>query len=90
MESFAFTPAMIFSITVTPVSAIDFESSSDPVTKTIARVVGTLFESIVDVLNVFMRENDKFVDEENYVYDNFYEGTKDFIDEPAEGAKWSL
>ena len=88
--SFILAFAMIFSITVTPVSAIDFESSSDPVTKTIARVVGTLFESIVDVLNVFMRENDKFVDEENYVYDNFYEGTAEFIDEAAADAQWSL
>lgn len=81
---------MIFSITVTPVSAIDFESSSDPFTKAIARVIGTVFDSLVDVVNIFLRENDKFVDEDEYVYDNFYEGTAEFIDEAAPGANWSL
>lgn len=88
--SFILVITMVFSVAITPVSAIDFESSSDPVTKTIARVIGTVFESVVNVLNVFMRENDKFVDEEVYVYDNFYEGTPEFIDEAAVGAKWSL
>ncbi len=81
---------MVFSVTATPVYAIDFESSSDPTTKAIARVVGTVFENIVNVLNLFMKENDKFVDENEYVYDNFYEGTADFIDEAEEGAEWSL
>lgn len=81
---------MIFSITFTPVSAIDFESSSDPFTKAIARVIGTVFDSLVDVVNIFLRENDKFVDEDEYVYDNFYEGTAEFIDEAAPGANWSL
>ncbi len=88
--SFILAFVMVFSVTITPVSAIDFESSSDPVTKTIARFVGTLFESIVDVLNVFMRENDKFINEDEYVYDNFYEGTAQFIDEAAADAQWSL
>lgn len=81
---------MIFSITVTPVSAIDFESTSDPFTKAIARVIGTVFDSLVDVVNIFLRENDKFVDEDEYVYDNFYKGTAEFIDEAAPGANWSL
>ena len=58
-------------VAVTPVSAIDFESSSDPVTKTLAHVIGTVFENVVGVLNIFLRENDKFVDESEYVYDNF-------------------
>ncbi|MBR3835794.1 MAG: hypothetical protein IKJ69_03280 [Clostridia bacterium] len=88
--SLALALVMVFSFTVTPVSAIDFESSSDPVTKTLARVIGTVFEDLVSVLNIFLRENDKFVDEEEYVYDNFYEGTADFIDEAKAGAKWSL
>ncbi len=88
--SFILAFVMVFSVATTPVFAIDFESSSDPVTKTIARVIGTVFENLVDVVNLFLRENDKFVDEEDYVYDNFYEGTAEFIDEAAVGAKWSL
>ena len=81
---------MIFSVTVTPASAIDFEASAEPLTKTLAHVVGTIFETVVGALNFFLRENDKFVDEEDYVYDNFYEGTEEFISEAEAGAKWSL
>lgn len=88
--SFILAVVMIFSLTATPAFAIDFESSSDPFTKVIARVIGTLFEDLVAALNHFMRENDKFVDEADYVYDNFYEGTAEFIDEAVQGAKWSL
>ncbi len=81
---------MVFSLTATPSYAIDFESSSEPFTKAAAKVVGTLFESIVGTLNKFLKENDKFIDESEYTYDNFYEGTAEFIDEAKEGAKWSL
>ena len=88
--SFILATVMVFTVAVTPVSAIDFESTSEPVTKVLAKVVGTVFESVVNVVNLFMRENDKFVSEDEYVYDNFYEGTADFIDEAAKGAKWSL
>ena len=88
--SFALAFVMVFSVATTPVAAIDFESSSDPITKTIARVIGTVFEDIVGIVNIFLRENDKFVDEDEYVYDNFYEGTAEFIDEAAVGADWSL
>lgn len=81
---------MVFSATATPGYAIDFESSSEPITKTLAKVVSTAFEGLVGLLNGFMRENDKFIDEEEYEYDNFYEGTAEFIDEAEEGATWSL
>ena len=81
---------MVFSVMVTPASAIDFEASAEPLTKTLAHVVGTLFDGIVSVVNLFLKENDKFIDEEEYVYDNFYEGTADFIDKAKPGAKWSL
>ena len=60
---------MVFSVTTTPAYAIDFESSSEPVTKVLAKVVGTVFENLVGVVNLFLRENDKFIDEEEYVYD---------------------
>lgn len=81
---------MVFSATAVPASAIDFEASAEPITKVLAKVVGTVFESVVGVVNLFLRENDKFVNEDEYVYDNFYEGTADFIDKAAVGAKWSL
>lgn len=81
---------MVFSATAVPASAIDFEASAEPITKVLAKVVGTVFETLVGTVNLFLRENDKFIDEDEYVYDNFYEGTADFIDEAKVGAKWSL
>ena len=81
---------MIFSATAAPAYAVDFESTTEPITKVLAKVVGTVFESVVGALNLFLKENDKFIDEDEYVYDNFYEGTAEFIDEAEKGAKWSL
>lgn len=81
---------MIFSATAAPAYAVDFESTTEPITKVLAKVVGTVFESVVGALNLFLKENDKFIDEDEYVYDNFYEGTAEFIDEAQAGAKWSL
>ncbi|MBQ7044826.1 MAG: hypothetical protein IJN78_09555 [Clostridia bacterium] len=81
---------MVFSATAVPASAIDFEATAEPITKVLAKVVGTVFETLVGTVNLFLRENDKFIDEDEYVYDNFYEGTADFIDEAKAGAKWSL
>ena len=81
---------MVFSATAVPASAIDFEASAEPITKVLAKVVGTVFETLVGTVNLFLRENDKFIDEDEYVYDNFYEGTAEFIDEAKAGAKWSL
>ena len=81
---------MIFSVTVMPVSAVDFERADEPFTKTLANVVDGIMNGFAGVLNKIMKENDKFVSEEDYVYDNFFEGTAEFIDEAKEGARWSL
>lgn len=81
---------MLFSATTLPASAIDFESASEPITKVLGKALGTVFTGLVTVLNAFMGENDKFVEEDEYVYDNFYEGTGEFISEAKPGATWSL
>ena len=81
---------MIFSVTVMPVSAVDFERADEPFTKTLANAVDGIINGFAGVLNKIMKENDKFVSEEDYVYDNFFEGTAEFIDEAEKGARWSL
>lgn len=81
---------MLFSCTTLSVSAIDFEAANEPVTKVLAKTLGTVFDGLVSVLNHFMGENDKFVSEDKYTYDNFYSGTGEFISEAKAGAAWSL
>jgi DNA-binding ferritin-like protein len=81
---------VIFTVTVMPVSAVDFERADEPFTKALADVVDSIMNSFAGVLNHIMKENDKFVDEKDYVYDNFFEGTAEFIDKTKEGASWSL
>lgn len=81
---------MLFSVAVIPVSAINFEASEEPFTKGLANVVDTIMNGFATVLNAVMKENSKFVPEEEYVYDNFFEGTAEFIDKAEKGAKWSL
>lgn len=81
---------MLFSCTTMSAGAIDFEAANEPVTQVMAKALGAVFEGLVSVLNHFMGENDKFVSEDKYSYDNFYSGTGEFISEAKPGAAWSL
>lgn len=81
---------MLFSCTTMSAGAIDFEAANEPVTQVMAKALGAVFEGLVSVLNYFMGENDKFVSEDKYSYDNFYSGTGEFISEAKPGAAWSL
>ncbi len=56
----------------------------------LARSLGGVLTGITGGLNFLMRENDSFVSEEEYTYDNFYQGTAEFIKEASDGAVWSL
>ncbi len=81
---------MLFSSTTLTASAVDFNSASEPITQFLGKALGTVFTGLVAVINSFLGENDKFVAEKDYSYDNFYEGTGDFISEASQGACWSL
>lgn len=81
---------MLFSSTTLSASALDFNSASEPASKFLGKALGTVFTGLVTVLNAFMGENDKFVEADEYYYDNFYEGTGEFISEAKPGATWSL
>ena len=81
---------MLFSVTAMPVSAVDFERANEPITRTLALFVDKLMNALVGGLDFVMKENNKFVDEKDYVYDNFFEGTAEFISQAKEGASWSL
>lgn len=84
------TVVMLFSVTAVPAYAIDFESTSSPITVVLAKAIEWVFGTLVEALGSVMSENDAFMSEEEYVYDNFYEGTGEFIDSAAADAKWSL
>lgn len=88
--SLVLTVVMLFSVAVMPVSAIDFERANEPITKGLALFVDKLMNALVGGLDFAMKENSKFVPDDEYVYDNFFEGTAEFIDEAKEGANWSL
>ncbi len=81
---------MLFSVTAVPASAIDFERTDSGFTVVLAKAIEWVFGTLVKGLGSVMTENDAFKAEEDYVYDNFYEGTGEFIDEAAADAEWSL
>ena len=81
---------MIFSVTTIPASAIDFESTDSVVTNVLGKVIEWVFSTLIEGLAGVMDGGDNFVNEEDYTYENFYEGTGDFLDSAAVGAKWSL
>ena len=81
---------MLFSATAMPVSAIDFERANEPFTKGLALFVDKLMTGLTMALDGVMKENSKFVDEADYVYDNFFEGTAEYIGTAEKDNKWSL
>ena len=81
---------MLFSVTALPVSALDFERTNEPFTKGLALFVDKIMLGLTSALDGVMKENKKFVSEKDYVYDNFFEGTAEFIDKAKDGAAWSL
>ena len=81
---------MLFSATAIPVSAVDFERANEPLTRTLASVIDTVMNAFAGALNFVMKENNKFVPENEYVYDNFFEGTAEFIEKADKDAVWSL
>ena len=55
-----------------------------------ARTIDRIMTGFSYIVNGALKEGDNFVKEENFVLDNFYEGTKEILDKPAENAVWSL
>ncbi len=56
----------------------------------LTRALGFLVETLIGAVDFCLGENESFIKEEDFVYDNFFEGTAEFISEAKEGAKWSL
>ncbi len=54
------------------------------------RALGFVIETLIGGVDRLLSENKSFVNEKDYSYDNFFEGTKEFISEAKEGAAWSL
>lgn len=78
---------MIFSAAVPAFAAGEGKINMDNI---LNRVLGTVVETLIGVVDFCLGENESFVDKDEFVYDNFYEGTAEFISEAKEGAKWSL
>lgn len=81
---------MLFSVATVPASALDLSSAKNGVTNIFARALGFVLECLVSAVNANMEETESFIPEDEYTFDNFYEGTAEFIDEASEKAVWSL
>ena len=79
---------MAFSCWVIPASAADSKGINTE--NLLNRFLGTVVETLIGAVDFCLGENKSFVREDEFVYDNFYEGTAEFISEAKEGAKWSL
>lgn len=89
--------ALLFS-SVTGVSAASVTAEPTSVKTSFmdsfANTLNTLFNKTVERLLGFLVKlipaSTKVINEADFVSDNFYEGTENFIDEPAQNAQWSL
>lgn len=79
---------MIFSCGAIPAYAADGEKINTD--NLLTKALGVIVETLIGAVDFCLGENDSFVDEEDFVYDNFFEGTAEFIEEAKEGARWSL
>ncbi len=82
------------SVTGVSAAAVAEEESGNAFMEGFANKLNTAFNKVVDsLLNTIVKLFPKTVlikDKSEYKSENFMEGTKDFIDEPVEGAKWNL
>lgn len=81
--------AVIFSALAIPASATDVTSS---VERGFYRFVDGLLDTIVTGIAYLIVEPQSFIDKDDYVSENFYEGhsSEQFLNTPAENAQWSL
>ncbi len=92
--AFILSAVMLFSLTVTPVSAIDLGEVKTAVTDVFYKALAFVFEGLVKGIVVPIKEGDNFVSEDKYfsdsLCDGLYDGTDEFISEAPENARWSL
>ncbi len=92
--AFILSAVMLFSLTVTPASALDIAEVKTAVTSVFYKALAFVFEGLVKGIVAPIREGDNFVKEDEYfsdsLCDGLYYGTDEFISEAPAGARWSL
>lgn len=85
---------MLFSVftcgTVAYASGENDVSFGDTVSKAFGKTLGHIITGLLGAINLPIRDNPKFVNEADYQNTDFYAGTEEFLDEPAEGGEWRL
>lgn len=81
--------SLLLTVFAVPSSAASEESS---VERGFYRFVDGLLDAVVSGIAALIFEPQDWVDKDDYKTENFYEGhsANEFLDEPAEGAAWSL
>ncbi len=74
---------------LTHISFASMDAFADSMLKVLYGIVDMLIDSIVGAIN-FVSPSYDFMDADDYVTENFYEGHEEFLTEAAEGARWSL
>lgn len=92
--AFILSAVMLFSLTVTPASAMDIADVKTAVTDVFCKALAFVFEGLVKGIVAPIREGDNFVSEDEYfpdsLCDGLYDGTDEFISEAPADARWSL
>lgn len=81
--------SLLFTAFAVPSAAVDGTSSTE---RGFYRFVDGLLDAVVSGIAALIFEPHDWVDKDEYVSENFYEGNspEEFLDAPAEGAAWSL
>ena len=92
--AFILSAIMLFSLTVTPASAVEMGEIKTEVTTVLYKALAVVFEALVKGIALPIKEGANFVKAEDYSFDSLcdglYDGTDEFITEAPEGAVWSM
>lgn len=84
--SFILAFSMVFAATFSTASA----ESQGGFQRAATTVVGGIISGLLTGINAIFPDAKAFVDKEDFVNENFYDGTDEFLAEPAENARWKL
>lgn len=89
--AFILSAVMLFSLTVTPASALDIADVKTAVTDVFCKALAFVFEGLVKGIVAPIREGDNFVSEDEYfpdsLCDGLFDGTDEFISEAPADAR---
>ncbi len=81
---------LAFALIISASTVMTASAATSPLTRVGVSALGGIVRGVIGGLNALIPDNKNFVKVSERSNENFYEGTKQFLDEPAQDACWKL